>query len=56
MLISEMIAELQERLSLYGDATVVFRDFCGGMDVDVLCAFFDQDDGKMILSDFYSPF
>jgi hypothetical protein len=56
MLISEMIAELQERLEIYGDATVCYRDAMQDMDIDIMCTYFDQDENKMVLSDFYSIF
>ena len=51
MLISELIKELQERLDLYGDSAFVFRSWGTDDDCDVLSAYYDQDDEKMIVSD-----
>ena len=56
MLISELIKELQERLEMYGDSGVCFRDAMSDMDIDVLTAYYDQDEGKMIITDLYSVF
>lgn len=53
MLISELITELQKRLELYGDSGVCFRDSEGDMDMDIMTAYYDQDDDKMILTDDY---
>ena len=55
MLISELIAELQERLTIYGDSPVAFRDE-DGEDTVVESAFYDQDNDKAILSPIFLPF
>lgn len=55
MLISELIKELQERLEMYGDAQVVYREFDGDMDLDICSAYFDQDEEKMVVSDMFDP-
>ena len=51
MRISELIKELQERLELYGDSRVIFRQYLSDDDIDIEVAYYDEDDGKMILSD-----
>lgn len=50
MLISELIKELQERLDLYGDSTIVFRLWGTNNNFDVFSTYYDQDGEKMIIS------
>ena len=57
MKVSELIKELQERLELYGDWPVVFRDDLGEYDGDVVTVYADTDgeeetgEGKIVLSE-----
>jgi hypothetical protein len=55
MLISEVIKELQNRLELYGDAFVVYRDEDTDPDIDVNSVYYDEDTERCILSDAIDP-
>jgi hypothetical protein len=55
MLISEVIKELQNRLELYGDAFVVYRDEDTDPDIDVNSVYYDEDAERCILSDAIDP-
>jgi hypothetical protein len=57
---SEIIKELQERIELYGDTEVSFRNGDGGgdpyNDTEILSVFFDGETECVIMSDLVDPF
>jgi hypothetical protein len=47
---SEIIKELQERIKLYGDYDVIFRDVFDDCDIDTGAVYFDEDAERIVIS------
>lgn len=48
---SDVIKELQERIELYGDLEVIWRENDGDMDFDAISVYGDEDTARIVLSD-----
>jgi len=53
---SELIKELQERIDVYGDSEVVFRDCNSGEDIDIISVYYDIDVDHVIVSNLVDVF
>ena len=47
---SEIVKELQERIKLYGDYDVIFRDVFADCDMDTGAVYFDEDAERIVIS------
>lgn len=55
MKMSEVIAELQERINLYGDSELVFRDCDDDYGESILSVYYDVDENVAVVSNFPWP-
>ena len=51
---SELVKELQERIRLYGDHDVIFRDAFDDCDMDTGAVYFDEDAERIVISNDFS--
>lgn len=56
MKISDVIKELQERMDIYGDSEVIFRDCDGDEDIYILSVYYDDEAERAIVSNFVDVF
>lgn len=55
MKMSEVIAELQKRINLYGDSELVFRDYDDDYGANILSVYYDVDENVAVVSNFPCP-
>ena len=49
---SDIIKALQERIEVFGDWEVIFRETDGDDDVDILSVYADDETKRIVVSDF----
>ena len=51
---SEIVKELKERIKLYGDYDVIFRDVFDDCDMDTGAVYFDEDAERIVISNIFT--